>query len=183
MQMIECMVAVGNDPQNIVHRDPSRPVSYPEMLILQYIHGEEAITDAYHVGEEERDNGSELERLRIAYGARAVQDVFPGSRPRLPLRNTQIKPRLAPARPRRKPVPDRLGEVAGTHDGAEDGDNGPATDMPEDDAPGAPNPDESLEDMGLPPVVEPAAPRRIMRGRPPAPAAPGDDVDMLRDGE
>ena len=106
-QLIECMVALAGDPLNIVHRASDTPVSYPEMLLLQYLHGDDSVTDAHELGHEERDNADELARLRVTYGAKAVTDVFPGARPRLPAQDTRIKPRKAVTPPKRKPAPVR----------------------------------------------------------------------------
>lgn len=107
MQIIECLVAVAGDTQNIVHRGEDTPITYPEMLVLQYLHGDDAVSDAFMLGTEERDNDDELARLRTTYGAKAVQDVFPGAKPRLPTKDGRIKPRKAPTPPKRTPVPSR----------------------------------------------------------------------------
>jgi hypothetical protein len=107
-QMVECLVAVGGDTNNVVHRGDSNPITYPELLLFQYVHGDDAVTDAYELGMEERDNNAELDRLRRTYGPAAVQDVFPGSKPRLPLRDARIGARLAPSKPKRRVAPSRL---------------------------------------------------------------------------
>lgn len=120
-QLVECMVALGGDEQNIVHRGQDNPVTYPEMLLLQYIHGEDAVSDAFELGADERDNGTELDRLRITYGAKPVLDVFPGNRPRLPTQDTRIKARKAPTPPKRKPVPSRDVDATSDIDTLRDG--------------------------------------------------------------
>ena len=106
-QMIECMVALGGDTLNIVPRGPDRPVSYPEMLVLQYIHGSDAVSDAFDVGMDDRDNADELSRLRNFYPQGAIKDVFPGNNPRLPSRDARIKPRRAAAASKRDIAPSR----------------------------------------------------------------------------
>lgn len=110
-QKLECMVLLGGDSENqtIVHRNEDSPVTYPEMLVLQYLHGDEAVTDVYELPGDpiERDNSEELDRLRVTYGAKAITDVFPGAKPRLPARDNRVKPRVAPTAPKRKPAPER----------------------------------------------------------------------------
>jgi hypothetical protein len=121
MQLIECQVALGGDSANIVARTPSRPVTYPELLMLSYVHGEDAVTDAYEVRREERDNGAEVDRLRRRFKASKVADVFPGARPRLPLADDRIRPRKAPSEPRRKPLPSKRDDPTPFDPPAEDG--------------------------------------------------------------
>lgn len=106
-QMLECLVALAGDEGNIVHRSTDNPVTYPEMLLLQYIHGDDAVSDVFALGEEERDNQNELERLRTTYKAAAVKDVFPGANPRLPTNDSRFKPRMAPTPPKRRIAPRR----------------------------------------------------------------------------
>lgn len=106
-QVLECLVALGGDTMNVVHRGEDNPVTFPELMLLQYVHGEDAVTDAFELGTDERDNGSELDRLRITYGSKSVQDVFPGTKPRLPTSDGRIKARRAPSPPKRKPLPSR----------------------------------------------------------------------------
>ena len=68
-----------------VYRHRGRPIVFPELPILQFIHGEEAITDIYVVGTWETTNDEVLTRLQTIYAAGDDQAVFPGARPRLPL--------------------------------------------------------------------------------------------------
>lgn len=106
-QLIECLVALAGDEQQIVARSHDCAVTFPEMICLQFVHGAEAVTDAYDQGTVERENADELSRLRKIYGARVVQDCFPGSQPRLPVNDARIKGRVALTPPKRKPVPSR----------------------------------------------------------------------------
>jgi hypothetical protein len=106
-QMLECMVALAGDDDNIVHRSADNPVTYPELLVLQYVHGADAVSDVHELGTEERDNQDELDRLRRTYNAAAVKDVFPGANPRLPLTDKRFKPRTAPTPPKRNIAPPR----------------------------------------------------------------------------
>lgn len=105
-QICEAMVAIGGDTMNVHHRGADTPVTYPELLVLQYIHDPESVSDVFELDNEERDNAAELERLRTTYGAKAVADVFPGARPRLPTGDSRIKRRTSAGKPKRKPMPD-----------------------------------------------------------------------------
>jgi hypothetical protein len=107
-QLIECMVALGGDEQQIVHRGGLFAVTYPELIVLQFVHGDEAVTDAYEQGTVERENADELARLRAIYSKKVCQDIFPGANPRLPPADSRIRPRIALTPPRRKRAPSRV---------------------------------------------------------------------------
>ena len=83
-QLLRCMVALAGDDGNKVYRDRSRPIVFPELPILQFMHGEEAITDIFVVGTWDATNDEVLLRLQTLYAPETVQAVFPGARPRLP---------------------------------------------------------------------------------------------------
>jgi len=78
------MVALAGDRDQVVYRHRGVPIMFPELPILQHIHGDDAITEVFVVGHCEMSNDEALGRVRIIYGAEAVNDVFPGARPRLP---------------------------------------------------------------------------------------------------
>jgi hypothetical protein len=84
------MVALGGDQGNQVYRHRGRPIVFPELPILQFIHGEEAITEIYVVGVAEMTNDEVLTRLQTIYQPETVQAVYPGNRPRLPLSDGTI---------------------------------------------------------------------------------------------
>jgi len=98
------MVALGggSQPDTVVYRDRTRPIVFPELVILQHIHGEEAITEIHVVGQWNTTNDEVLQRLQLTYDAEVLKEVFPGARPRLPLGDASIpkctqpvyKPRL-----------------------------------------------------------------------------------------
>jgi hypothetical protein len=102
--LLRCMVALGGDTGNQVYRHRGRPIVFPELPILQFVHGEEAITDIAVVGTWEASNDEVLMRLATIYQPETVQAVFPGARPRLPLSDPSI-PRCT--RPIYKPRPTR----------------------------------------------------------------------------
>lgn len=104
-QLLRCVVALGGDQGNQVYRDRSRPIVFPELPLIQYLHGEEAVTEVFVVGQWETTQDEVLARIQQIYGSDVVKEVFPGARPRLPMGDSSIprctmpiyKPR--PARP------------------------------------------------------------------------------------
>lgn len=82
--LLRCLVALGGDQGNQVYRDRSRPIVFPELPILQFLHGEEAITEVHIVGQWDTTNDEVLARLRSIYDPEVLTAVFPGARPRLP---------------------------------------------------------------------------------------------------
>jgi hypothetical protein len=106
------MVALAGDEQQVIHRGEDSPVTYPEMLLLAYTHGDDAVSDAFELGRVDRENSEELDRLRRVYGKQPVLDVFPGAKPRLPTQDTRIKARVRATPPKRKPIPSRADELA-----------------------------------------------------------------------
>jgi hypothetical protein len=103
------MVNLGGDDSTVVYRDRSRPIVFPELPILQFMHGEEAITDVHVVGSWEATNDEVLQRLLSIYGPETVQAVFPGNRPRLPASDASVPHCTLPIytpRPTRPDSPD-----------------------------------------------------------------------------
>ena len=88
--LLRCMVALGGDQGNQVYRHRGRPIVFPELPLLQFIHGEEAITEIYVVGTWEASNDEVLTRLQTIYQPETVQEVYPGNRPRLPTSDASI---------------------------------------------------------------------------------------------
>lgn len=92
-QLLSCEVALAGDVLNVVARHAFIPVTYPEMLVLRYIHGGESITKIIDVGYVERSDAEERERLIVAYGRETIQDkMFPGIGTRLPAGDNRYRP-------------------------------------------------------------------------------------------
>jgi hypothetical protein len=111
-QVLRCDVALAGDREQVVSRGRGNPVLFPELLVLQHLHGDDAVSEIAVVGELDISNDEMLERLRVTYPEDAVKSVFPGTRPRLPLGDGTIpkchKP-ITVARPARmEPTPPRL---------------------------------------------------------------------------
>ena len=93
-QLLSCDIALGGDILNVVARHAFIPVTYPEMLILRYLHGESAVTQVFEVGTVEREDAAERERLVETYGSVVREKLFPGMGQRLPASDDRYKPRL-----------------------------------------------------------------------------------------
>jgi hypothetical protein len=83
-QLLRCLVALGGDDGTTVYRDRHRPIMFPELIVLQHIHGEDAVTDVHVVGTCEMAADETMIRLLTIYGEETVKEVFPGARPQLP---------------------------------------------------------------------------------------------------
>jgi hypothetical protein len=102
--LLRCVVALGGDQGSQVYRDRTRPIAFPELPILQYLHGEEAVSDVHVVGQWDAPNDEVLLRLQSIYQPEVIQAVFPGARPQLPRSDASI-PRCT--NPVYKPRPSR----------------------------------------------------------------------------
>jgi hypothetical protein len=90
-QLIGCEVNLNGDRDNTVVRDQFDPVTFPELLLLQAIHGgADHVHSAVSVGHEERDINAERERLSLKYGANLVANLFPGALAALPLEDVSL---------------------------------------------------------------------------------------------
>jgi len=83
METANIMLALGGDAGNTV---PKYGVTVAEIAVLRLIHGESSVTDVEPVGEIERTNRQELERLNLLFrrpeGAEQrspVATLFPGA--------------------------------------------------------------------------------------------------------
>lgn len=108
-QLLSCNIALAGDILNVVARHAFNPVTYPEMLVLRYLHGETAVTDIFDVGYVERDEAEERDRLVGVYGNTTVREkMFPGAGTRIPNGDNNYKPRIEGTKinPGAPPVPD-----------------------------------------------------------------------------
>jgi hypothetical protein len=105
--LLRCLVALGggSQPDTVVYRDRTRPIVFPELPILQYMHGEEAITEIHVVGQWDATNEEVLQRLQLTYEPDVIKEVFPGARPRLPLSDPSIPKCTLPVYKPRSPRP------------------------------------------------------------------------------
>ena len=84
-QLLRCEVALGGDIGNTVVRGRSNPIVYPELSIIQLIHGDEAVWDIHVLGTCEMTNDQMLDRIKVIYREEDVKAVYPGTKPRMPL--------------------------------------------------------------------------------------------------
>jgi hypothetical protein len=89
-QLLRCSVALGGDTDNIVVRGRTNPILFPELMVIQFLHGEDAVTDVHVVGTCEMSQDEALMRLRVIYQKEVVEKVFPGNRPRLPTADRSV---------------------------------------------------------------------------------------------
>jgi hypothetical protein len=85
MQSYSANVKVGRErpPLTIVARGPDRPLSAPEILVIQYIHGDDAVTNVKLLGEhtdpdtrKPMSSRKERERLALIYTDKVVKRLF-----------------------------------------------------------------------------------------------------------
>ena len=82
MDYVACKIALGGDSNNVLYRGPDVPVSWPEVRVLQQLHGEDNVFDCVFVGTEPATPQGEKMRLLGLYGkTEAVGFCYPGSRP------------------------------------------------------------------------------------------------------
>lgn len=84
-QLIGCEINIGGDRDNTVVKDQFDPITYPEYIVLQALHGgADHVHSAVVVGEIETDAAVERERLEMKYGAGLIGTLFPGAMAALP---------------------------------------------------------------------------------------------------
>ncbi len=82
MHMATALIALAGDITNVVNRSISNPVSWPEIAVLQEVHGEQCIMSFAVCDEVETTAAAEKSRLLQKYGA-IVEDVYPGRNPQM----------------------------------------------------------------------------------------------------
>jgi hypothetical protein len=81
MDFVTAKIALGGDTMNVMYRGPDNPVSWPEVRVLQHLHGDENVFDCEFVRSEHVLTQAEKMRLLGVYGAEVVNLCFPGARP------------------------------------------------------------------------------------------------------
>lgn len=94
-QLLTCTIALAGDVTQTVVRHQFNPITYPEFIVIEFLHGEHAISDVFMCGEtEDRDSRQERERLMHIYGPGPVEHLFPGHNIQMPVSNDRYKPRM-----------------------------------------------------------------------------------------
>lgn len=78
------LVRLAGDLGHVVPRDNFSPVSWPEIDVLRFIHGDDAIVEIKVIARVNQTAKQEKERLRLIYGP-VVEDVYPGKNPQMEL--------------------------------------------------------------------------------------------------
>jgi hypothetical protein len=77
--LCECMIDNNGEKTNVLLRDASNPVPWPEILVLQAIHGEQSIYDIKPVALGPRESPlREKDRMALIYGRDTVEQVYSG---------------------------------------------------------------------------------------------------------
>lgn len=96
MHFCTANIKLAGDARNVVHRDAFAPISWPEVDVLRFIHGEDAVTDVRPFVSFPQSAKAEKDRLRLIYGD-VVEHVFPGRNPQMELEAPTAKlPAQAP---------------------------------------------------------------------------------------
>lgn len=111
MDWCTAKVALGGDQMNIMFRGLDSPVSWPEVRVLQQIHGEASVFDCDYVISEPSNVQEEKMRLLGIYGAEAVNECFPGARPAMDMEFPGDKGQPYEKRPERRPLPQQRVEA------------------------------------------------------------------------
>jgi hypothetical protein len=77
--LCECMIDNAGEGTNILYRGAENPVPWPEILVLQAVHGDQAIYDIKPIALGPRESASrEKERMSLIYGRETVEGVYAG---------------------------------------------------------------------------------------------------------
>lgn len=106
MDFVSCKIALGGDSNNVLYRGPDVPVSWPEVRVLQQLHGEDNVFDCAFTGSEATTVQAEKMRLLGLYGSEAVNICYPGSRPMMELEFPGDRDPIAIERPKRNLIAD-----------------------------------------------------------------------------
>ena len=106
MDFVSCKIALGGDPNNVLYRGPDVPVSWPEVRVLQQLHGEDNVFDCVFERAEQATVQGEKMRLLGLYGSEAVGFCYPGSRPMMEMEFPGDRDPIAIERPKRNLIAD-----------------------------------------------------------------------------
>lgn len=85
MHFCVCQVRLNGDMLNVVPRGEFNPVSWPEVEVLRFLHGNESVIDVKAFVKVTQSAKDEKERLRNIYGSPVIEEVFPGRNPQMEL--------------------------------------------------------------------------------------------------
>lgn len=73
MDICNCLVAIGGDPRHVIAKHGATPA---EIVLLQRLHGDDAITEILVTDKEKRSHDDERDRLGARYGDDKIVDAF-----------------------------------------------------------------------------------------------------------
>jgi hypothetical protein len=106
MHICTAYIMLGGDHGSVVYRGPDNPVSWPEVGVLQTMHGEESVYNIEVIDEVVRHRAAEKLRLQRLYGEGFVESVYPGRSPAIEMQVPGYEPKHGPKVPRRDPDAD-----------------------------------------------------------------------------
>jgi hypothetical protein len=92
MHFVSCKIKLAGDVRSEVVRDAFDPVSYPEIEVIRFIHGETSVSDVKIVADAQQSAREEKERLALKYGVQILEAVFPGKNPQMELKIPGVTP-------------------------------------------------------------------------------------------
>ena len=81
MHICTAYIMLGGDQGSVVYRGPDNPVSWPEVGVLQTLHGEDCVFNIEVIDEVVRHRAAEKLRLQRIYGDGVVEAIYPGRSP------------------------------------------------------------------------------------------------------
>lgn len=78
-------VAVAGDREQIAFRGLFDPISWPEIEVLRFVHGDDAVTDVKPFVAVDQSHKDEVTRLQLRYSPKTIGEVFPGRAPNFAL--------------------------------------------------------------------------------------------------
>jgi hypothetical protein len=81
MHFCRADITLGGDTNNVFHAGDFAPISWPEVQIIQYVHGDENIDNIEPFVSVQQTPLDERRRLIAKYGDEAVQAVFARQNP------------------------------------------------------------------------------------------------------
>jgi hypothetical protein len=105
-QLLGAAIKLAGSKDSVVVRGAHNPLTYPEILVMQFLHGDDAVDEIEEVGTVQMHNNDLLHHMQLTYGKNVVTQVFPGARPHLPHRSDEypkMRAKPPPARPPEAP--------------------------------------------------------------------------------
>src|SRR5262245_36128507 len=91
MHFCTVQIAIAGDIQQVMHRNQYDPVSWPELDVLRFVHGEDAVTSIKVIARVDQDQRDERERLTLMYGRQPIEACFGARNARIELEATDVK--------------------------------------------------------------------------------------------